>query len=258
MANVPSIVTSDDAAGLRIPAWVHRSPTYGWPPFRAGLPPGPARETRRAWDDAAVLHAVAAFLPFAALLALTPGPATAMVIHSAACGGRSYAIRATLGNATGLGLWAAASMLGVSALVVASETAYGALKLCGACVLIAYGLGAVRAARRDAGEPAARPGEPRAQRPAMRVGLLTALSNPKVALFYVALLPQFVPADQPLLPATLLLAAIQIVLSCAWYAVLAAAVGRAHAAFARRRAQIQALTGAAMVGFGLKVLADGR
>jgi threonine/homoserine/homoserine lactone efflux protein len=202
-----------------------------------------------------MLHAAIAFLPFAAMLAVSPGPATAMVIQSAARGGRSYAVRAMLGDAAGLGLWAVASMLGVSALVVASHAAYTALKIVGAIVLIAYGVAAIRRARRH--EPAPER-EPRAQRGAFRMGLVTALSNPKVALFYVALLPQFVPAEAAVLPATLVLAGIQISLSCAWYFVLASAVGRAREAFVRRRAQIQAVTGSLMIGFGLKVLADQR
>jgi threonine/homoserine/homoserine lactone efflux protein len=200
-----------------------------------------------------VLQAALAFLPFAAMLAVLPGPATAMVIQSAARGGRARAMRATLGDAAGLALWAVASMLGVSALLVASEVAFTALKVVGAVVLIGYGVAAVRAARRgEAGHG------PRPRGGAFRMGLLTALSNPKVGLFYIALLPQFVPAGTAVLPATLLLAAIQISLSCAWYFVLASAVGRARAAFARRRAQIQAATGALMIGFGLKVLADQR
>jgi threonine/homoserine/homoserine lactone efflux protein len=150
-----------------------------------------------------LVQAALAFLPFAALLAVLPGPATAMVIQSAARGGRAHAMRATAGDAAGLALWAVASMLGVSALV-------------------------------------------------------TALSNPKVGLFYIALLPQFVPAGTPVLPATLVLAAIQISLSCGWYFVLASAVGRAREAFTRHRARLQAATGALMIGFGLKVLADQR
>ena len=88
------------------------------------------------------------------------------------------------------------------------------------------------------------------------MGLVTALSNPKVGLFYIALLPQFVPAGTPVLPATLLLAGIQISCSCAWYFVLASAVARAREAFVRHRAKLEAATGALMVGFGLKVLAD--
>jgi threonine/homoserine/homoserine lactone efflux protein len=201
-----------------------------------------------------MLQAALAFLPFAAFLAVLPGPATAVVIQSAARGGRSHAIRAMFGDAAGLALWAVASMLGVSALVVASEAAYAALKVVGAIVLIAYGVAAVRAARR--GGDVVR--TPRSQTGAFRLGLVTALSNPKVGLFYVALLPQFVPAGTAVLPATLLLAGIQISLSCAWYFVLASAVARAREAFVRHRAKLQAATGTLMVGFGLKVLADQR
>ena len=142
-----------------------------------------------------------------------------------------------LGDATGLAIWAIASMLGVSALVVVSEAAYTALKVVGAIVLIAYGVEAIGRARRE--EPAAdRNDRPRSAAPSDS-GSSPASTSPKVGLFYVALLPQFVPEGTPVLAATLLLAAIQISLACAWYFVLATAVGRTREAFARRRAQIE-------------------
>ena len=118
-------------------------------------------------------------------------------------------------------------------------------------MLIAYGIAAIRGRNRAVRAPERHGG-------AFRMGLVTCLTSPKVGLFYVALLPQFVPAGAAVLPATLLLAAMQISLSLAWYFVLASAVGRARQAFARRRAQIQAATGALMIGFGLTVLADRR
>jgi threonine/homoserine/homoserine lactone efflux protein len=204
-------------------------------------------------NDPHVLSAALAFLPFAAFLAVLPGPATAMVIESAARGGRGRAMRATLGDATGLALWAVASMLGVSALLVASEVAFATLKVVGAIILIAYGVAAIRAARR--GEVAH---ATRQRRGAFRMGLVTALSNPKVGLFYIALLPQFVPEGTPVLPATLILAGIQISLSCVWYFLLASAVGRLREAFASHRARIQAATGALMIGVGAKILLDSR
>ena len=194
-----------------------------------------------------MLNAALAFLPFAAFLAVLPGPATAMVIQSAARGGRARAMRATAGDATGLAVWAVASMLGVSALVAASEVAFTTLKVIGALILIAYGISAI--GRREQHFELPRGG-------AFRMGLVTALSNPKVGLFYIALLPQFVPEGTPVLPATLLLASIQISLACGWYFVLASAVGRAREAFTKRRAQIQAATGALMIGLGVKILAD--
>jgi threonine/homoserine/homoserine lactone efflux protein len=196
---------------------------------------------------APMVEAVLAFLPFAAFLAVLPGPATAMVIQSAARGGRARAMRATAGDAAGLALWAVASMLGVSALVAASEVAFTTLKVVGALILIAYGVAAIR--HREQHFELPRGG-------AFRMGLVTALSNPKVGLFYIALLPQFVPAGTPVLPATLLLASIQISLACGWYFVLASAVGRAREAFTKRRAQMQAATGALMIGLGVKLLAD--
>ena len=194
-----------------------------------------------------MLHAALAFLPVAAFLAVLPGPATAMVIQSAARGGRSHAMRATAGDATGLALWAIASMLGVSALLAASEVAFTTLKIVGAMILIAYGLAAIR--RREPAFEAPRGG-------AFRMGLLTALTNPKVGLFYIALLPQFGPEGTPVLPATLLLAAIQISLSCGWYLILATAVNRIRDGYTRHRRRIQAATGALMIGFGLRLLAD--
>jgi threonine/homoserine/homoserine lactone efflux protein len=194
-----------------------------------------------------VFHAALAFLPVAAFLAVLPGPATAMVIQSAARGGRAQAVRATAGDATGLALWAVASMLGVSALLAASHVAFTTLKIVGAIILIAYGISAIR--RRETTFELPRGG-------AFRMGLLTALTNPKVGLFYIALLPQFVPDGTPVLPATLLLAGIQISLSCGWYLVLATAVNRIRDAYTRHRGRIQAATGALMIGFGLRLLAD--
>ncbi len=201
-----------------------------------------------------MLHSVALFVPVAALLAVTPGPATAMVVQTAARGGRSHAMHAVFGNATGLALWAIVSMLGVSALIVASETAYAALKIGGAVVLVVLGIQAIRRARTYGTEANAT--EPQRQAPAFRLGVVTALSNPKVAIFYVALLPQFVPSGQAVLPATISLAAVQITMSCGWYLVLASAVGHARTTLARWRPQLEALTGATMLGFGLKLVRD--
>jgi threonine/homoserine/homoserine lactone efflux protein len=88
--------------------------------------------------------------------------------------------------------------------------------------------------------------------------VVTALANPKVGLFYVALLPQFVPEGSPLLATTLVLAAVQILLSMIWYLLLASAVSRARAAFVRGARKLEAISGAALIGFGMKLAADVR
>ena len=199
-----------------------------------------------------MLHALVTFLPVAAMLAISPGPATAMVIHSAARAGRRTAILATAGNAAGLALWAVASMFGVSALVAASATAFTVLKVVGAAVLMWLGIQAVRRSRKPQDAPQMRPGRPFSR------GVVTALANPKVGLFYVALLPQFVPDGAPLLPTTLLLAASQITLSVAWYLLLVTVISRARAAFMRGARRLEAASGAAMIGFGFKLASDAR
>lgn len=199
--------------------------------------------------------ALLSFVPVAMLLVITPGPSTALVVHSAARGGRWYALVAAAGNASGLVVWAVASMLGVSALVAASEAAYAALKLTGAVVLIVLGIQALRRAWRGGRAGEAPLLEPRA---AFRDGLVTALSNPKIAVFYIVLVPQFVPADAPVLPVTLLLAAVQIALAFAWHVTLATIVARArHALAARAGRFIQAVTGTVLIGLGLRLAAEG-
>jgi threonine/homoserine/homoserine lactone efflux protein len=200
-----------------------------------------------------VIHALVAFLPVAAMLAISPGPATALVVHSAARGGRRPAVMATAGDAVGLALWAVASMFGVSALVAASATAFTVLKVFGAGVLIWFGIQALRRSRRP--HEAGRIGS--GSRPFSR-GVITALANPKVGLFYVALLPQFVPEGSPLLGTTLVLAASQITLSVLWYLLLVTAISRARAAFVRGARRLEAVSGAAMIGFGIKIASDAR
>jgi threonine/homoserine/homoserine lactone efflux protein len=93
---------------------------------------------------------------------------------------------------------------------------------------------------------------------ALRDGLVTALANPKVALFYVVLVPQFVPDRAPVLPATLALASVQIAFGFAWYAVLVVLVARLREGYARRRARIEAATGIALIAFGLALTAERR
>ncbi|HEX5617206.1 MAG TPA: LysE family transporter [Solirubrobacteraceae bacterium] len=200
-----------------------------------------------------MLHALVTFLPVAAMLAISPGPATALVVHSAARGGRQPAVLATAGDAVGLALWAVASMFGVSALVAASATAFTVLKIVGAVVLVWFGIQALRRARSP--QAAGRVGT--GGRPFSR-GVATALANPKVGVFYVALLPQFVPEGSPLLPTTLLLAASQITLSVIWYLLLVTLVSRARAAFVRGARRLEAISGAALIGFGIKLASDAR
>jgi threonine/homoserine/homoserine lactone efflux protein len=201
------------------------------------------------------------FLPVAALLTIAPGPATALVVRSAMVGGRRRALVTTAANELGVVVWALLSILGISALVAASEVAYAGLKVVGAGVLVWIGVSALLRARK--GEEPAAPPEPdaaRGHRTAFRDGLVTALANPKLAVFYVALFPQFIPAGAPILPATLLMTATIVVLDFVWYGVLAAAVARAKRAYdgSRLARRVEAVTGAILVGLGVRVALEPR
>src|SRR3954454_10166069 len=144
----------------------------------------------RMGTDGHVLETLVSFAGIAVLVSVTPGPATALVVRSAALHGRREAMLTTLGNSTGIVLWALASVLGISALVAASETAFLVLKVVGAVVLVVLGARALFAS--DRGPQTADRGA--GGRSAYGNGLLTSFANPKLAVFFVALFPQFVPS----------------------------------------------------------------
>jgi threonine/homoserine/homoserine lactone efflux protein len=197
------------------------------------------------------------FLGVAVLVSLVPGPATALVVRSAALHGPRRAFHTVLGNSTGIFLWALASVLGISALVAASEAAFAVLRVVGAVVLVWLGVQALRGAR-----AAGRGSEPprRVTRTAYAQGLMTSGANPKLAVFFVALLPQFIPDGAPVLPWTLAMAAILICVDLVYFTALAWVVSRArHAIVGSRLARrVEQLTGAVMIALGARVALDSR
>jgi threonine/homoserine/homoserine lactone efflux protein len=201
-----------------------------------------------------VAGTLVSFLGVAVLVSLLPGPATALVVRSAALHGRREALLTVLGNSTGILGWAVASVLGISALVAASEAAFVALRVVGAVVLVCLGVQALRgtAAREEA---AARPG-----RRAYVQGLMTSGANPKLAVFFIALLPQFVPAGGAVLPWTLAMAAILICVDLVYFSALAWAVSRARGALVGSSLgrRVERLTGAVMIALGARVALESR
>lgn len=204
-----------------------------------------------------MLRDLPAFLLVALVVVFTPGPATALVVRNAMHGGPRAAWATTAGNSTGILLWALASVLGISALVQASEAAFAVLKVTGAVVLISLGVQAWQRAR--TGLPsAAAPVRP--SRSHYRQGLLTSFANPKLAVFFLALFPQFVPDGQAVLPATLTMAAIIVVLDLVWFTILAVLVTRSRRAFAERgwARRMDALSGTVLVALGLRLAVEPR
>lgn len=195
------------------------------------------------------------FVPVAILLTLTPGAATVLVVHNAARRGRHGALMTTLGNSVGVAVWALATAVGLAAIVAASAVAFTAVKLIGAVALVYLGVRALFHAGEEPEPAAARPA-----RSAFRAGLTTSIANPKLAVFFMALFPQFVPDGQPVLLAAVVMAGVIVALDLIWYSTLAAVVARATDAFLKggwlRRAE--RLCGGVLVGLGLRLALEER
>jgi threonine/homoserine/homoserine lactone efflux protein len=201
-----------------------------------------------------VLRALVAFAPVAALLTVTPGAATALVVRSAATGGQRRALATTVGNSVGVLAWGCFAAMGVAAVVAASAEAFTAVKLVGAVVLVVLGLQSLRGHREHGARPAPARGAP------LRDGLVTSLANPKLAVFFVALFPQFVPAGAPVLPSALLMVTMIVGFDLVWYSALAYLVARARRAFVEGPwlARAQRVTGAVLVGLGVRLAFERR
>jgi threonine/homoserine/homoserine lactone efflux protein len=185
------------------------------------------------------------FTLVALVLTVTPGADTALVLRSSVAGGRQAGVRCTLGICLGTMTWAAASALGVAALVEQSRLAYDLLRYAGAGYLVWLGVQALRS--RPTGAAGAPPLRP------FRSGLLTNLLNPKIGVFYATLLPQFLRPGDPVLATSLLLAGIHALLGLVWLSLLATAAGRAAALLSRDRwrQRLERVTGVALLGFGV-------
>jgi threonine/homoserine/homoserine lactone efflux protein len=199
--------------------------------------------------------AVLSFAVVALALTLTPGLDTALVLRSALTRGRREAAATAAGIVTGLFVWGAAAAVCISALLTASQLAYDALRYAGAAYLVWFGLRLlVRAVR---GTASADPDAGVQDSPwrAARQGLVTNLLNPKVGVFYVALLPQFLPAGSDPLAVGLLLAGVHALLSVVWFALLIV-LASGLARWLRRPGTVRgidAVTGTTLVGFGVKL-----
>ncbi|MET9079671.1 LysE family transporter [Streptomyces sp. NPDC004232] len=196
---------------------------------------------------------------------MAPGPDSLLVVRTSATRGRGSGLAAALGILTGCVGWGLATAVGLTALLTASRMVYDTLRMCGAAYLVLLGVTALRHARKPpAPEPPA-PGAserttaaPPGRWAAFRTGVATNLLNPKAGVFYLSLIPQFVPRHAPVFGATLLFTAIDAAELAVWYWLLtraASALGeRVRRPVFRRR--LEQLTGVAFLGFAAGLLAD--
>ncbi|MGH3378476.1 MAG: LysE family translocator [Actinoallomurus sp.] len=213
------------------------------------------------------------FLGVVALLTITPGPDMLLVVRNGLSAGVRGAWRTGLGCCLGISVHATAAVLGLSAILAASASAYSTVKLAGALYLAYLGIRMLISAimSGDAAQESAVPAVPVAPVPApaetqvrpsgraFRQGLVTNLLNPKIALIFLTLLPQFVANDEPRLRTTAILAAVFLGIAVLWWRTFSLAIGpisralRAH----RSRRILDAVAGCALIAISARVAFEG-
>ncbi|MEV4476054.1 LysE family translocator [Nonomuraea salmonea] len=192
------------------------------------------------------------FAAVVALLTVTPGLDTALILRTSLLAGRRPALGVTLGIQLGTLVWGVLTAAGLSALLAASQVAYDVLRWAGAAYLVWMGMRMLL--KRDAGREVVDGQEVRFWK-GLRRGLLTNLLNPKVGAFYVAMLPQFIPDGAPHAVMGLVLAGVHVVEGLVWsagligFASLMSGVLRS----ARVRRVLDRVTGVVIVGFGVRL-----
>lgn len=183
--------------------------------------PGPAVPEARAPGGEVLVDGLWGFLMLTVILSVTPGPDDVLVLRSSLRGGPRLGVATAAGVAVGSLTWGAAAGVGLVALVARSGTAYDTVRLAGAAYLVLMGTAPLVAHLLRRGRAATPTGRhARAQdagaRPAFVAGLMSDLLNPKIGVFYVAVLPQFVPVGESVLQYCLLLSCIDVGVALVW------------------------------------------
>lgn len=208
-------------------------------------------------------QAVLSFALVAGLLTLVPGIDTSLVLRGALTRGRSSAFATAAGVCTGALVWGVAAAAGASALLAASDIAYRALTIAGAAYLAWLGASLIWKSITSGPPHAAGIGGARLPggRPLWRAwltGAATNLLNPKVGVFYIATIPQFIPDGAIPIVMGLLLAGIHAALSLVWFTVIIVGTGFASTWLRNQQAVrvIDRITGIALIGFGARLALD--
>jgi RhtB (resistance to homoserine/threonine) family protein len=225
----------------------------------AGDLEAPSQDPIPAVGDTACVHVeLLPFLAISILLILIPGPDTAMVTKNALVGGRRSGIYAAVGVAIGLTVWTTAAALGLAALLRASAVAFDALKFAGAIYLLWVGIQMLRS--RGLPPPSAGSGRTESGARSVRQGVMSDLGNPKIAVFFTSLLPQFVTGTGPAFLALFFLGATFALLTLLWLSAYALAVGHASGVLRRPsvRRSLDRFTGIVLIAFGVRLALERR
>jgi threonine/homoserine/homoserine lactone efflux protein len=205
-----------------------------------------------------------AFLGISAAVIVTPGPDTALTVRNTLLGGRHGGILTAVGVSAGQVVWSVGTCLGLLALLLTSEPVFHALKLLGAAYLAYLGVQSLRAGFRDGPPGGAEPERDARARlgglAAFRQGLLNNLANPKMAVFFASVLPQFAPPGHGMLSILVLFGVVFSVLTFLWLTLYAVVIARAgeFVRGSRVRRAIDGTAGMALIGLGISVATERR
>ena len=219
-------------------------------------------ERGAAGNTSDVLQNLAAFVAVSAVVICTPGQDTALTIRNTLSGGRRTGVATAAGVSLGQAVWTLAASAGLVALLSASEPAFRALKLFGAAYLVFLGLQSLWSALSQRGDSKCqvdtRSGSLTPRR-ALGQGAISNLGNPKMAIFFASLLPQFAPEGDGAFAALFALGLLFCALTLAWLSLYAVAIERLSVFLTGRvRRAIDAATGIVLVAFGIRLAAEER
>ena len=205
-------------------------------------------------------QALAGFALLTAVHTIIPGLDTALVLRSSLTQGRRHAYATAFGICSGAFVWGAAAAVGASALLAASEFGFTVLKLAGAAYLLYLGVSMIVKTflKRHAAAETARPSG--SLWAAFGRGALSNLLNPKVGVFYIAVIPQFIPDGVAPLPMGLALGLVHVVESMVWFTaiIFATQFARRWLSSPRSARIIDRVTGGILVGFGVTLAIEAR
>jgi threonine/homoserine/homoserine lactone efflux protein len=204
-----------------------------------------------------------AFLGLAIVVIATPGQDTALIIRNTLAGGRSSGFATSFGITCGLLMWTTVAAVGLTAMLIASEPVFVALKLVGGTYLIYVGATSLLAAARGTGShdtehPQTAPRLTTTPWRSARQGAISNLSNPKIAILFTSLMPPFLPSALPPFAGFLLLGAIFSSLTLVWlcgYAVVVERAGDRLRSGPMRRA-LDAIAGAILIALGIRIATE--
>jgi threonine/homoserine/homoserine lactone efflux protein len=200
-----------------------------------------------------------AFLLTCVLMVVAPGPSFAVIVNQSIRHGRRAGLLVVAGNTTALTFWATASAFGLTVLIRTSVVAFTVLKVAGAAYLCFLGIRTLLRSRKQGDLAAPEQSPARTGWAAYRAGVLTNLTNPKAAVLYLALLPQFLPHDSGF-GDVFWLAGVQMSISASWYVLVVLAVAGVRRLLARSKVRmwLDRATSIVLIGLGIRLAALAR